>query len=435
MQIVELNQKLIRLYSVNKQAIIGKVKTTGVYLLVPIINFAISIFTSPIFAKHLTAEEFGYFGYYGSVSTFLIGFYSLSFPVYHMSVYFKETETGRKSVLATLVLFNLLWNAFFFPISLLGIYLYLSLSHSNLPFYPFALLTLGAAVLSTYKSFVQANYRLGQQPMKYFLFVTGYRVLTTGAALYFLVNANMGLYGRMLGVLIGEVIFFIISILHLLKDQPISIRKDVIKKAFKIVLPLFPSSFLYLPIVSYDNIALERLHQPAELGLYNIGKGIANYLYTALFPFYQAFEPDIYRNAVEKNLKALKKTSLLLIAITAISLLGFWALSSVMINYLTAGKYLGATKYANIIAVTSCLMIVFSIFDAIINALHETRKSLIINIISASLCICMYTLAAKYFEQTGVAFATVATYLCLIGLQAFFVIRKLKSETNTKTLS
>ncbi len=386
MQIVELNQRIAKLYSVNKEAIVGKIKTTGLYLLVPIINFAISIFTSPLFARYLTAEEFGYFGYYSSVATFLIGFYSLSFPTYHMSVYFKETEEGRKSVLASLVLFNLMWNAFFFPLSCVGIYLYLTLSHSVLPFYPFALLTFGAAVLSTYKGFVQANYRLGQQPLKYFLFVSGYRVITTGASLYFVMNAEMGLYGRMLGILIGEVVFFVISIIHLLKDQPLTFKKDIIRKAFKIVLPLFPASFLYLPIVSYDNIVLERLHQPGEMGLYNIGKGIANYLYTALFPFYQAFEPDIYKNAVTQKYQGAQKNQFsACLPLQRMSLIGFWAFSSFMIDYLTAGKYIGATKYANIIAVTSCLTIVFSIFDAMINALHETKKSLLINIISASL--------------------------------------------------
>ena len=299
MQIAGLNQKILRKFSLNREDFISRIKNTGLYLLVPIISFGISVFTSPIFARYLTSEEFGYFGYYSSVATFLTCFYGLLFQTYHMSVYFKFDETERRSVLTSLVLFNLLWNLVFYPVSCIGIYLYMKYSHSNVPFYPFAILTFGSAVLATYKGFVQPNYRLGQHAFLNFIFVAGYRVLTIFISLYFVMYAKMGLYGRMIGIFITEVLLFIISLLHIFKNQTLVIRKEVIRKAFKMVFPLFPASFLYLPVISYDNIVLERLHQPSELGLYNIGKGIATYLYTALFPFYQTFEPD-------KTLKHLK---------------------------------------------------------------------------------------------------------------------------------
>ncbi len=435
MQIAGLNQKILRKFSLNREDFISKIKNTGLYLLVPIVTFGVSVFTSPVFARYLTAEEFGYFGYYTSVATFLSCFYSLLFQTYHMSVYFKFDEVERRSVLTSLVLFSLLWNLLIFPLSFAGLYIYMKHSGSSIPFSPFAILALGTASLGTYKIFVQANYRLGQKAFLYFLLVAGYRVVAIFISLYFVVYAKMGLSGRMLGVFITEVLFFIISLFHIFKNQKLVIRKEVIRKAFKIVFPLFPASFLYMPLLNFDNIVLERLHQPEQLGLYNIGKGIATYLYTALFPFYQTFEPDIYKNAVLKNISSLKKTTFLLLFIVVISLIGFWIFSPMLISYLTAGKYTAALKYSNIIAVTSCLMIVFSIFDAIINALHETKKSLLINAISACLCIVFYTLSAKYFAQVGVAFATVLAYFCLICLQAFFVIRKFKKDSAQPSIS
>ncbi len=428
MQIVGLNRKFFQKYSLNKQTIINRLKTTGLYLLVPVINFSVSVFTSPVFAKYMTPEEFGYFGYLNSIGLFLVCFYSLSFPAYHMTIFFKETEEGRKNVLATLVLFSLLWNVVFFPISCLGVFWYMKYSNSTLPFFPFAILVFTGAVLSTYKSFVQVNYRLGQKPFLYFLFVSGYRVLTTILSLYFVVNEKMGLYGRILGVLIVEILFFLISLVHVLKDQPLVIRKNVLRNAFKLVLPLLPASFLYLPLLTYDNIALERLHRPKELGLYNIGKNIGAYLYTALFPFYQTFEPDIYKNTVLRNIQAIKKTTLFLILLVSISLVGFWLFSPFLINYLTAGKYNDAMKYADIVAVTSCLMIIYSIFDAMINALHDTKKSLLINAIAATTCVALYTITAQYFQETGVAVSNVIAYALMIFLQIFFISKKLKKD-------
>lgn len=336
MQIAGLNQKILRKFSLNREDFISKIKNTGLYLLVPIVTFGVSVFTSPVFARYLTAEEFGYFGYYTSVATFLSCFYSLLFQTYHMSVYFKFDEVERRSVLTSLVLFSLLWNLLIFPLSFAGLYIYMKHSGSSIPFSPFAILALGTASLGTYKIFVQANYRLGQKAFLYFLLVAGYRVVAIFISLYFVVYAKMGLSGRMLGVFITEVLFFIISLFHIFKNQKLVIRKEVIRKAFKIVFPLFPASFLYMPLLNFDNIVLERLHQPEQLGLYNIGKGIATYLYTALFPFYQTFEPDIYKNAVLKNISSLKKTTFLLLFIVVISLIGFWIFSPMLISYLTA---------------------------------------------------------------------------------------------------
>ena len=434
MQIAGLNQKILKRLSLNREDLVVKLKSTGLYLLVPVVSFGVSIFTSPLFAKYLTPEEFGYFGYYSSVAIFLTCFYGLLFQTYHMSVFFKYDEAGRKKVLTTLVLFNLLWNIVFFPISCFGVFLYMKYTNSDVPFFPLALLAFGTAALGTYKGFVQANYRLGQKAFLYFALVSGYRVLTTFVSLYFVIYAKMGLYGRMLGALLVEVLFLFISLYDILKDQKIVINKEIIKNAFKVVYPLFPASFLYLPLISYDNIVLERLHQPAEMGLYNIGKQIATFLYTALFPFYQTFEPDIYKNAVQRNIKALKKTGFLLTGIVVVSLIGFWIFSPVLINYMTAGKYNAALKYSNIIAVTSAITIIFSIFDAILNALHETKKSLLINTIAAGLCIVLYTLGAKLYAQVGVAYAAVFTYVCLIGLQVFFVVRKFKREKITNPI-
>jgi len=403
-----------------------KVKSTGIYLLVPIVNFGVSIVTTPIFAKHLSASEFGIFGYFASLSTFIGCFYGLLFQTYYMSAYFRESADKRKQILVTLLLFNILWNVFFFPISYFGLLFYFKITGLSMPFYPYALLTLGAAVLGGYKGFVQVNYRLGEKPFPFFLIVSGYRVLSIIASLYFVVFAEMGLKGRLLGVVLVEILFFVISLSHILKKQEIRIDKEVLKHAFKIVLPLFPASFLYLPLGSFDNIVLARMDQPSEMGLYNIGKGIATYMYVALFPFYQTFEPNIYKNIVNKNIKALKSTGLILLLIVSISVIAFWLVAPMIIDFLTAGKYHGAVKYANILAITNGLMIIFSFFDAIINALQATKKHLLINSIIAVVCVCSYTLGGSYFGQIGVAYATVGTFVVLILLQAGFVIRKFK---------
>jgi O-antigen/teichoic acid export membrane protein len=424
-----LNHKIqkLRVLYVNN-SITAKIKSTGIYLLIPVINFGVSFFTSPIFAKYLSAEEFGYLGYYNTLASFLLVFSSLSLQTYFMSVYFKESEEKRLEIQTTLIVFTLLWNVLFFPISYLGIFLYLKLSHSLIPFFPFALLAMLTSVLGIFRGFVQVNYRLGRKPVKFLMIVAGYRVLTVMISLALVVYPKMHLEGRMLGVLLVEILFFIISLFSLLKHQKIRVNKDIIKLAFRKVLPLLPASFLFWPMMSYDNIVLERMHQPTQMGLYNIGKGISNYLYIALLSFFQTFEPDIYKYASTYNIKALKKTGIAIFSLVIISLCFYWALSPILINYLTAGRFTGAIYYSNILAATYGLIIIYSVLDAIILAWQKTHVNLVFNIIGASLSLVSYTVAGIYFKQTGVATATVFTHLVLVSMLLFFVIKRIMNH-------
>ena len=416
------------LLKLTKADLLLKVKSTGIYLLVPIVNFGFSFFTSPIFARYLTAEEFGYFGYYSSLINFVNIFFSLSFTTYYMSVYYKGTEVERNKTLLTLTSFLLLWNVAFLPAVYFLVLLFFKVSNAQIPFYPFAILTFVAGSASVYKSFLQIEYRLAGKPLSYFFIVSGYRVLSIMASLYFVVNLEMSLKGRMLGALIVEALFMGISLVYIYKKGLFTLDKKIIKDAIRVILPLLPASLLYIPVLSFDNIVLERLHQPAEMGLYNIGKGISSYVYVALFPFYQAFEPDIYKHAVKNDIKALRNISTLLVGFVVFSILCFWVVSPFIIDFLTAGKYNDAVKYANTLVITSGLMIVFSIFDAIINALQETKKHLIINGITMVFCLVSYYIGSLYFNQMGVAVASVLTYIFLILLQTLFIVKRYKNQ-------
>jgi O-antigen/teichoic acid export membrane protein len=428
MYIINLSRRILKPALINKQLILEKARTTGIYLLVPIINFFISIVTSPIFARHLSAEEFGFFGFYNTTSQFINIIFGLSFQTYYMSVYYRETDEQKKKTLATITLFTIIWNILFFPVSYFGFYLYLNVTHSQVPFYPLALLALGAAALSNYKGFVQVNYRLGQKPFLYLIWTAGYRVLVTLVSLYFVLAPNMGLVGRMLGILLVEVLFFGVSIYNLLKGSKLKIDRSIIRPALKNVMPLLPATLLFLPILSYDNIALEKMDNPAEMGMYNIGKNVSIYMYTALFPFFQTFEPNIYKHAIQGNYKALKRIVLFFLLILAGSLLAFWVVSPILMNYLTAGRYTAAIKYSNITAVTFCLMIVFALFDAVIMAWQETKKHLQINFIAVILSLTYYTIAGHYFKQIGIAVATILSYFTLVFLQGLFINSRIKKQ-------
>ncbi|QJW88005.1 hypothetical protein HNV11_00760 [Spirosoma taeanense] len=403
----------------------GSFKSTFVYMLVPVVSFSLSIYTSPIFARHLSSEEFAYMGFYASVGSLINCFYGLLFQTYYMSIYFRQEPKELKATLASLTLFSLGWNFLFFPLSLVLLNQAMSLIGGSIPFFPYAILALATQVFAVYTGLLQATYRLGKKPIMYFVLAAGYRVLTMALSIYFVTSADMGLTGRLLGTLVTEVVFFVVAIRSIMDGQAFVIQKDIIKHAIRTVLPLLPASFLYLPVLNFDNLVLERLNNPTEMGFYNIGKNIANYLYMALFPFYQTMEPDIYKYAITQNYKVLGRISLMLVLMVVVCVIGFWLVSPYIINYLTAGRYNNAVKYANIHAVTSGLMILFSISSSVLNALQQSRQLLISNMVACAVCVASYIAGGIYFDQLGVAYATAMTFMILIILQASFSFKKL----------
>ncbi len=435
MKILPLYNKLTDMVAANKANLLAKVKTTGLYLLVPLINVVASFLTSPIFARYLTVEEFGYFGYYNTVSSYLLIIYNLSFQTYYMSVYFRESESERKATLVSLIMFTMAWNLLFFPISLGALYLYFKFSHSITPLYPFALLLLGGTVLGIPKGFIQVNFRMEQKPVLFLIWVSGFRVASILVSLYFILGPEMHLVGRLIGILLVELVFFIVTIYLAFKNQKIRIDIAVIRVALKKIAPLIPASLLLLTIISFDNIAVERMKQPKQLGLYNIGKSLAQFLYTALYPFFQAFEPDIYKHAVLKDHRRLKNIGALIVGITMLALVSFWIVAPYLIRYLTAGRYTAALPYANLLAIACCLNIFFAYFDAVIMAWQQTKVHLYINIVVATLSIVIYAVASKYWEAMGIAVACDINWTLLLILQLLFVYSKLRKHRRERELA
>ncbi|HTF27406.1 MAG TPA: hypothetical protein VK625_01105, partial [Flavitalea sp.] len=262
---------------------------------------------------------------------------------------------------------------------------------------------------------------------------SGYRILSTIAGIYLVIQESLGLKGRMLGNFVVEIAFFGISLVYIFRKGKIKFDKSKLSSAWKVVLPLLPASMLYVLLVSYDNFVLERINEPKEMGFYNIGKGIAYYVYIALFPFYQTFETSIYQYTIQKKIKNLKKIITGLLLMVSASVIIFWGLSGFVINYLTAGKYPEAVVYANITVMTSGLMILFSINDAMINALQKSKSSLLINAITVIAFIFICNIAAAHFKQIGVAYSTVLGYVLLIVLQSVLIIRTMKIKSGLKS--
>lgn len=411
--------------------LIEKLKKTAWYVGVPAINFAVSTITFPILTTYLSASDYGLIGYFGSLIQFVNIFYGLSFNTYFMSVYHRYEPSERGVLVRKLVTALLAWNILFYPVSvaLLGLFLYLN--DVNIPLMPFGVLALAITGASFFRNFLQVSYRLDGTAFRFFAFMSSQRVVLTASILFFVVYGKLGALGHYLGALLTEGIFLLFVLSVYFHGHGLVFDKALTRGALRVTLPLLPASLLYIPCISYDTIILAKMGTITELGIYNVGKNIGTYVYTIGYALYQVFEPIVYRAVSERNIKALANTVFQLTIAIGILIMVLNAVLPQVVSYLTNNRFNNAIPYARILMLSSGLMVLFSVGDAILNALQKTKIILWIHASAAAICLFTHTYAAAHWGHRGVAWSTVLVFGYVFVLSASVGFYELKRATST----
>ena len=105
--------------------LLRRAKDSALYFGTAMIALPISLITSPLFAKNLSAYDFSVIGYFTALMSFFLPIINLSFYNYYMLDYFKREEIERKLILRSLVSFLLIFNVFVVSFGFLILHFYL----------------------------------------------------------------------------------------------------------------------------------------------------------------------------------------------------------------------------------------------------------------------------------------------------------------------
>ncbi|MGM9508323.1 lipopolysaccharide biosynthesis protein [Larkinella sp. GY13] len=411
------------------RSILEKLKKTAWYLGVPAVNFAVSTITFPILSTYLSASDYGVIGYFGSLILFINVFYGLSFNTYFMSVYHRYEPGEKEGLIRKLVSALLVWNVLFYPVSVGLLALFLHFNNVRIPLVPFGVLALAIAGASFFRNFLQVSYRLDGAAFRFFAFMSSQKIVLTAAILFFVVYWRLGALGHYWGTLVAEGVFLLIVLRIYFRSHGLAFDKVLTQDALRVSLPLLPASLLYIPCVSYDTIVLAKVGTLSELGIYNVGKNIGTYLYTVGYALYQVFEPVIYRAVSERNSKALVKTVVQLTLAIGFLVVVLNAVLPQVVAYLTNNRFNNAVPYARILLLSSGLMVLFSVGDAILGALQKTKTILWIHATAAVLCLVSHTYSATHWGHIGVAWSTVLVFGYVFLMSAAIGFYELKRAT------
>ena len=419
---------LRKLLSKNKQNLQNSIYYFGGSITLLIISF----FSLPIYAKYLSAEDFGILGYYGSIQGMFTPLFLFGMTQYYMMNYFRQNEQKNKvllfNILANLSVLNLIVSIIGFFSLQYGFYKF----DVSVPFQPFSIFIFIILYFNIYLSFILINLRVRKNAKTYLLISIIPPILNVVFGLLFVIKFEMGAAGKMLGQVVTNIIMGGVSIVFLWKYLSFQFIPKFLVKSLKYVLPLVAAGYAYYPIKSIDKLYLERLGNLAELGYYNIGFTAANFISLACAALFIAFEPDIYRYVSNNQFSRLKKIAILYFTIVIFFVFLFITTSPYLIEFLTSGRYTRAYKYANLFAIGVVFMQIFGFSNGVIIAMKKTKIALYINIIGAISALILYKiLIAKYsFYGANYAFIIVAMIMAFSSL--LFIKYFRKKEVLTK---
>jgi len=399
--------------------LIRRAKDSALYFGATMVLLPISLITSPLFAKNLTAYDFSSIGFFSAFLSFFLPFMNLSFYNYYMLDYFKRDEFERKKILRSLVSFLLLFNVFVISISYFIIYFYLKISKSQFNAFPLGLIILLIGFVSIGRSFWLLRLRFERKSNQYFVLSVLFALLNVGLAILFVVYYQMGAFGKLIPSLIID--FFIFLVFFIKFIQNISIDFKIIKKALLFSLPIIFSALLNLPVLTFDKLVLERINNINEFAYYNIAFGFAGYVYTFVNAISMTLEPDVYKFVGEKNKRKLFQIFMLLLIAILFANVAFFSFSNPIIRFLTAGRYMGAVKYANLLVISqSCLALVYFL-GSVLTALKLTRIELVLMIVIAIISIGSLISLISLYQYFGAIYAKLLTYLIWLSLSALAI--------------
>lgn len=381
---------------------------------------------------NMSPEDYAVVGYYSSFSTLLsplIMFYMLH---YYTKCYFEVDDEGRKRLRAMLVQ-SLIWFSGLITLCcLIGLFGYISIFNkdSSIPFYPYALLSIGALPVTGLYGLMLTDLRMSRASGRYLNISLTACFLTTSLTLLFVVVYKYGAFGKLLAPLIANIVFFIYACFYYRDSFKISYDKQSFMDMVKFCLPLTIAAMLGFFSNGYDRVFLERLGNNTELGYYSVGVSMAAYISVFQSAIGNTFQPDLFQAIAQRNRNRLAKVVLLLVGSTACIVVVFIVAAPLVVKILTAGRYMMSVKYTQIVALSTLTSAMYYTVSQITIALGKSKIALATKIITTLVSVMMFSVLINHYSYMGAAWGLVLSFLVslVINLLLLYLHTKTKNS-------
>jgi len=371
-----------------------------------------SLIANPFFAKNMSPTDYATVGYYtafNSLITPLVNFYLIH---YYTKRFFELKKQELINFKATIFKLLIYFSIVLSILALLGLYIYCSIlnKNSNIPFFPYALISVLSIPISGIYTLTLVDYKMQRDSKRFFKLSVFTGILALLIGLFLVVFLKYGALGKLSSILISNIIIFIYCLFinkNLFKEK---FDKSIFKKSIIFCFPLVIASMLTFFSSGYDKVFLERVGNIVELGYYVVGVSIAGYINVFSNSINNTFQPDIYESVVKRNFIRCAKFIGLKLIIVFVIVFVFILLAPYIINILTAGRYIASTKYAIIISFSTITSMMYYSVSQVTVAMGYTKITLINKIIGSLFSLLIFSFFIKKWGAIGASWGVVLSF-------------------------
>ncbi len=396
----------------------------GSTLVVAIIQVCIN----PLMAKNLSPEDYATIGYFSSFNLLLTPLITFFLTNFYTQRYFKVSEEDRENIKATVMKLAIYLSFLLAVISIIGLYVYHVLINksSDIPFSPYAFLTIFAIPLTGLYSLKLTEYRLKRDARNFAFTTIVNGALAAILAIVFVVIIKWGAFGRLFATILGNAIVFGVMVLLERKYLSGGLDIKVVKDVFHFCWPLTIAGMFSFFNAGFDKVLLERLGNLSELGYYSVGVQIAGYLTIFSNAVNSTFQPDIYECYSKRNFKKLAMYIGIIVGSISVCAIIYILLAPYIIDFLTAGRYVYSTHYSQVIALSTITAAIYYSSSQISIAMGYTKLLMWVKIFGGTLSALVFIILIRFYNFEGAAIGNVVSYLLyfVINILALWVFKR-----------
>lgn len=384
----------------------------------------LQVLINPLIALNLSPNDYAIIGYYTSFNILFTPLITFFLTNYFIKCFFQVDNDKRKKIKAT-IMQMLIYGSFILSVlSLIVIFVYQSYFNekSDIPFSPYAFLTIISIFLTGVYSLKLAEFRLERKANQFALYTIVAGLISVALVLIIVVYLKEGAVGRLWATLLGNLVMFLLVIFKERSCFKVKIEKSIFIDIVNFCWPLTIAGMLGFFSSGYDRVLLERAGDYHELGFYSVGVQIAAYLTIFSNAVNSTFQPDLYECYAKKNFKRLFFFILIIVGSISVIVLSFIAVAPWVVDLLTAGRYTDAALFARILALSSITAALYYSTSQITIAMGYSKMLLAVRAIGSLLSIVAFYYLIEYFGAIGAAYGNVASYLIFLVINVAFLL-------------
>lgn len=392
----------------------GYFKQLSHYFSASLIPMLLSLAINPLVSMYMDPEDFAITGYYTSFATLIspiIAFYMIH---YYNKRYFELDELGRIHLHALLFKSLIFFSFVVSFVCLLALLIYVeNFTDNNFATFPYLYMAVMVIPFTGLYNLELAEYKMERKSKQYMNFSLFKGIALVAATLLFVVFIKWGAFGKLLGPLLLEILFFVYLLLRHKKVWKIKTTFSELLEVLKFCWPLALGAALGYFSNGYDKTVLETLGNNTEFGYYCVGASIAAYLGVFTTSISATFQPDTYEAIIKDNRRKLLKVVGVRFALTLVVVLGFILFCPLAVYLLTAGRYMDSVPYARILACVALTNSIYYIINDYSIARGKPKLYLYTTVIGSLLIIGLMPFFVTWFGYNGGAIMNVLSFVIL----------------------